>query len=98
MLEAPASRLLLEMPSSNEPASHALLLLGCPACTGTSTTQISWRTAAYLLEGGATSVVAPDEAALRPPYPERCPDLSYPMSLDDLIELHAALDTDIPTS
>ncbi|HUR13399.1 MAG TPA: hypothetical protein VM097_02775 [Mycobacteriales bacterium] len=97
-LEAPATRLIVQLPRSTDSTTSPLLLLGCPVCTGSSTTQISWRTAAYLLEGGATSVVAPDDTAVRPTRPERLPELSAPLTLDDLIDLHAALDTDIPTS
>jgi hypothetical protein len=98
LLEAPATRLLVEMPSSNGPAASPQLALGCPACSAASTTEISWRTAAYLLEGGATCLVAPDEEAARATRPERLRAVSTPLTLDDLIDLHAELNSDIATS
>ncbi len=66
----------------------------CPGCLACESTTVGWRTAAYLLDAGATAITAPDPDQIQPRYPERRPDCTSPMSLDDLIDLHAALDSD----
>ncbi len=66
----------------------------CPSCLACDSTTVGWRTAAYLLDAGATAVTAPDLDQIQPRYPERRPDCTRPMSLDDLIDLFAALDSD----
>jgi hypothetical protein len=66
----------------------------CPNCLACDTTTVPWRTGAYLLDAGATAVTAPDPGQIQPRYPERRPDSVCPMTLDDLIDLYAALDSD----
>jgi len=97
-LDAPATRVIVQLPSYHEPLISPVLLLCCPACSTSGITQIGWRTAAYLLEEGTTCVVAPEDDAVRPHHPEQLPQLATPMSLDDLIDLNDALDTDITAS
>lgn len=88
-----ADRTLLELPCPDaETDAEPLLVHRCLGCSAGCSTAVSWRTATYLVRSGATTVVAPDEDVVRPCYPERRPVLDAPMTLDDLIALHAALD------
>jgi hypothetical protein len=89
---------IIQLPSHSELLTSPVLLLGCPACSRSGITQIGWRTAAYLLAEGATCLVAPEDAAMRPHHPEKLPELTTPMTLDELIDLNNALDTDFTTS
>ena len=66
----------------------------CPRCGACDRTSVPWRTATYLLDAGATTITAPDPGRLSPSYPERRPTTTSPMTLDDLIDLRAVLDTD----
>ena len=47
------------------------------------------------MDAGATVLTAPDLALTRPQYPECRPNSTSRMSLDDLIDLYASLDSDI---
>jgi hypothetical protein len=47
-----------------------------------------------LLLAGATALTAADLERIRPRYPEARPASTSPMTLDDLLDLHAALDND----
>ena len=62
--------------------------------TTCASTHLARRTAAYLLHAGATAITAPDADRIRPRYPETRPADTRPMTLDDLLDLHAALDSD----
>ena len=66
----------------------------CPSCLACDSTSVPWRTATYLIDAGATVITAPNLGRLQPRHPERLPESTRPMSLDDLIDLHAALDSD----
>ena len=94
-----ADRTVLDLPALSEDRDgQPQLVHGCPGCSAGSVTAVPWRIAAYLLAAGATTVVAPDEDDVRPSYPERRPVTAAPMTLDDLIALHAALDAPLPLS
>ena len=89
-------RLVLDLPCPDaDAAAEPQLVHGCSSCSATGSTAVSWRTAAYLVHSGATTVVAPDDDEVRPRYPERRPATDTPMTLDDLIALHAALDAPV---
>lgn len=66
----------------------------CPGCLACDSTTVPWRTAAYLLDAGATTITAPDPERVTPRYPERRPVSTRPMTLEDLIDLHAVLEND----
>ena len=88
-----ADRLIVELPSTgSHPSTRPNLFVACPVCGDTDVFPVSWAVAAQAVGTGAATVTAPDEAHLRPVYPEQRPDLDAPMSLDDLIDLHAALE------
>ncbi len=84
--------LVLAAPSADVDAVPTLVHI-CPGCLACDSTAVTWRTAAYLLDAGASAITAPDIRQIQPCYPERRPDSTCPMSLDDLIDLYAALDS-----
>jgi hypothetical protein len=86
---------VLALPAKSDPASLPCVLAGCPACGSAQVTDVPWRIAAYLLSAGATALPTPPESRVRPTYPDRLPSAAAtPMTLDDLIDLHAALEID----
>ena len=92
-----ADRLIVELPSgSSHPSTRPSLFAACPVCGDSDVLPVSWIVAAQAVGAGAATVTAPDEELLRPAYPEQRPDLAAPMSLDDLIDLHAALEQPFP--
>ena len=54
---------------------------------------VGWQAVALLLAAGVAAVPAYDVDATRLPHPERRTSDAPPFSLDDLIDLHTALDT-----
>ena len=92
VLEAPSHRLLIELPHPDGDANPHLVV-PCPACGDVAITEISWRTAAYLLQDGTTGLLEPNPLAVTPAYPEQRPTDTSPMTLDDLLDLHEALAT-----
>lgn len=89
-LDAPARRLLVELPHPNTDAAPRLVV-PCPACGAVGTTEVGWRTTAYLLHDGTTALLGPDPLLVAPVYPEQRPADVPPLTLDDLLELHEAL-------
>jgi hypothetical protein len=86
---------LVALPAKDDATALPCVLAGCPACGSGQVTHASWRIAAYLLLAGATALTAPQESAVRSAYPETLPPAAAtPMTIDDLIDLHAALDND----
>ncbi len=92
-IEAPTARLVLALPASTASAEPSFIHM-CPICRACELVAVSWRTASYLLAAGTTTVTTPDPRQLAPRYPEHRPPATSPMTLDDLIDLYAALDTD----
>ncbi len=93
--DVPSSAIVLGMPAPTaHPGATPCFVRICPSCLACDSTTVPWRTAAYLLHAGATAVTAPDADQVRPLYPERRPSAASPMTLDDLIDLYAALKTD----
>ena len=94
-VEVPTTSLVLTLPPVNaDAAAEPALVFLCPGCRACESTAITWRTAAFLLEAGGTVLASPDIEHFRPRYPERRPASDGPMTLDDLIDLHAALNSD----
>ena len=94
--DVPTARLVLALPAQSEGSSAAPGFVHlCPGCSACEHVFVTWRTAAYLLEAGATTVTAPDEERIAPRYPERRPACARPLTLDDLIDLHTALEADL---
>jgi hypothetical protein len=92
--DVPCTAIVLALPALKaEPAEPSFVHI-CPSCLASNSTTVSWRPAAYLLDAGTTAITAPELCQIQPSYPERRPDCTSPMSLDDLIDLHAALDSD----
>lgn len=92
IVQMPATSLILTLPSPTcDESEDPSFVYFCPACRACVSSSLSWRAAGYLLDGGATVLTAPDVEELRPRHPERRPADLGPMSLDDLIDLHAAL-------
>ncbi len=94
-LDVPSAAIVLELPAPTaatgvEPSFVHI----CPSCLACASTTVPWRTATYLLDAGATAITAPNLDEIRPRYPERRPAPASPMSIDDLIDLYAALDSD----
>ena len=93
--DVPSTSLVLALPAAVANAavepSFVAICSGCSACDSTS---VPWRTATYLLDAGATTITAPDPGRISLSYPERRPADTSPMTLDDLIDLRALLDTD----
>jgi hypothetical protein len=93
--DVPSAAIVLALPSPTaDPADAPSFVHICPNCLACDSSAVPWRTATYLLDAGATAITAPDLSQIQPRYPERRPDSTRPMSLDDLIDLHAALDRD----
>ena len=93
--EVPVAGLILALPSPGGDANVAPTFLHiCAWCLTCASTSLPWRTATYLLQAGATAITAPDMDRIRPRYPETRPANTCPMTLDDLLDLHAALDND----
>lgn len=93
--DVPSAAIVLELPAPTACAGEEPSFVHiCPSCLACHSTTVPWRTATYLLDAGATAITAPDLGRIRPRYPERRPDSTRPMSLDDLIDLYAALDSD----
>ena len=92
--DVPSTEIVLELPapSADVDAAPSLVRI-CPGCLLCDSTTVTWRTAAYLLDAGASAVTAPDMEQIQPRYPERRPVSTGPMTLDDLIDLRAALDS-----
>jgi hypothetical protein len=93
--DIPVASLILALPATRDvtngtPSSLHL----CVRCHTCARTNLAWRTAAYLLHGGATAITAPDVDRIRPRYPETRPADTRPMTLDDLLDLRAALESD----
>ena len=92
--DVPSSTLVLALPApASDASTEPSFVHICPGCLACETTTIPWRTATYLLDAGATAITAPDADLVQPRYPERRPAGTSPMTLDDLIDLHAALDS-----
>ena len=91
--ELRAAQTVLELPApgADDDAEPRLVHL-CPSCSAACITPVSWRMATYLGTSGATTLLGPDEHEARPDYPERRPFAVTPLTLDDLIALHQALD------
>jgi hypothetical protein len=93
--DIPTANVILVLPS---PCSDTTVTPSfwhvCAACRTCRNTSVPWRAATYLLDAGATAIASPDVDRMRPQYPERRPPCSSPMTLDDLLDLHAALDSD----
>ena len=93
--DVPSAAIVLALPAPTADVAVAPSFVHiCPSCLACDSMTVPWRTAAYLLDAGATAITAPDLDQIQPRYPERRPDSTLPMSLDDLIDLHAALDSD----
>lgn len=93
--DVPSAAIVLELPAPTADAAEEPSFVHiCPSCLACDRSAVPWRTATYLLDAGATVITAPDLTEIQPHYPERRPDSSRPLSLDDLIDLHAALDSD----
>jgi len=93
--DVPSAAIVLALPAPTADAAVGPSFVHiCPSCLACNSTTLPWRTATYLLDAGATAITAPDPDQIQPRYPERRPDSTRPMSLDDLIDLHAALDSD----
>lgn len=93
--DIPTVSVILALPSPcGDPTVTATFLHICACCLTCCSTSLTWRAATYLLEAGATAIVTADMDRLRPLYPERRPSCTSPMTLDDLLNLHAALDND----
>ena len=93
--DVPSTAIVLALPApAADRAVEPSFVHICPSCLSCDSTPVSWRTATYLLDAGATAVTAPDLGQIQPRYPERRPESTRPMSLDDLIDLYAALDSD----
>jgi hypothetical protein len=95
--EVPSTDLVLALPApAGDTGAEPSFVAMCPSCGACDSTSIPWRTAAYLLHAGATTITAPDPGRISPSYPERPPLSTSPMTLDDLIDLRALLDTARP--
>ena len=93
--EIPAEKLILTLPSlCGDQAAGPSFLHICVGCLACASTSLPWRTATYLIAAGATALTAPALDRLRPRYPENRPSSTRPMTLDDLLDLHAALEHD----
>jgi hypothetical protein len=93
--DVPSAAIVLALPApATDAAVEPSFVHICPGCLACNSTTVPWRTATYLLDAGATAITAPDLDQIQPRYPERRPDSTCPMSLDDLIDLYAALDSD----
>lgn len=93
--DIPTASLVLALPAPTaDPGTEPSFVHICPGCRACGSTSVPWRTATYLLHAGATALAAPDTDRIQPRYPERRPATQCPMTLDDLIDLHAALDSD----
>lgn len=91
--DVPSAAIVLALPAptahrAEEPSFVHL----CPGCRTCQSTTVPWRTATYLLDAGVTTITAADPERTAPTYPERRPVSDRPMTLDDLIDLHTALD------
>ena len=94
-LLVPSTAIVLALPAPTADAAVGPSFVHiCPGCLACDSTAVPWRTATYLLDVGAPAITAPDRDQIQPRYPERRPDCTRPMSLDDLIDLYAALDSD----
>ena len=93
--DVPSAAIVLALPAPTADAAvEPSFVHICPGCLACNSTTVPWRTATYLLDAGATAITAPDLDLIQPRYPERRPDSLRPMSIDDLIDLYAALDSD----
>ena len=93
--EIPVARLILTLPSPcGDPTVAPTCWHICVRCLTCCSTSLPWRTATYLLDAGATALTAPDMDRIRPRCPESRPASTRPMTLDDLLDLHTALDND----
>ena len=93
--DVPSGAIVLALPApAADRAVEPSFVHICPSCLACDSTTVAWRTATYLLDAGATAATAPDLEQIQPRYPERRPDSTRPMSLDDLIDLYAALNSD----
>ena len=94
--DIPSTSIVLELPApSADPGVEPSFVHICPSCLACASTDVPWRTATYLLDAGATTLTAPDVEHVQPRYPERRPTGASRMTLDDLIDLNAALDGDL---
>lgn len=94
-MDVPATSVVLALPAPTaDPGLEPTLFCLCPGCRAGETASVSWRTATYLLDAGATVVTAPDIDRMQPRYPEQRPATDSPMTLDDLIDLLVALNSD----
>lgn len=86
------TRVVVALPDKRDTNTLPCVLLGCPACGSAQLTHVPWRMATYLIFAGASALNSPHESALRPAYPDTLPySATTPMTLDDLIDLHADL-------
>lgn len=94
-MDVPSTSVVLVLPAPTaDPGPEPSFVHLCPGCRRGETTSVSWRTAAYLLDAGATVLTAPDTDRMRPSYPEQRPATNSPMTLDDLIDLLVTLNSD----
>ena len=93
--DVPSGAIVLALPAPTaDPAVGPSFVHICPSCLACNSAAVPWRTATYLLDAGVSVITAPDLGQIQPRYPERRPDCTRPMSLDDLIDLYAALDSE----
>ena len=97
VLDVPSASLVLALPAPTDTTTEPSFVHLCPGCLACDAVTVPWRTATYLLDAGATTVTAPDAERITPRYPEQRPAAAGPMTLDDLIDLLAALDADTTT-
>jgi len=95
--DVPSVSLVLALPAATDTTAEPCFVHVCPSCLACDAVTVPWRTATYLLDAGATTITAPDAEQVRPRYPEQRPAARSPMTLDDLIDLYAALDVDTTT-
>ncbi len=90
-----STSVVLALPApTTDPGPEPCLVHLCPGCRAGESTSVSWRTATYLLDAGATVLTSPDTDRMRPRYPEQRPATDSPMTLDDLIDLLVSLNSD----
>jgi hypothetical protein len=88
-----SNAVILALPAADDDGQPTALH-SCPRCGGCTSRSIAWRMATYLMDAGVTTIIAPMREAVAPRYPELRPAITEPMTLDDLIDLLASLDTD----
>jgi len=74
--DVPSVSQVLALPAPNDTTAEPSFVHVCPSCLSCDAVTVPWRTAAYLLDAGATTLTAPNAERVTSRYPSSAPRLA----------------------